>query len=139
VLVDAAQSGFTPVVDPKGVANGARKHFEPRGGVPAEWKPSRVVLTQPPHVDRPTGKHVLSEEPKYPDIPRPEKVHSDRFNVRSTTESEFAQGLRIEKKTVVIDSVTGLPRSRVPSKEADLGLVMGRKRHVDEKDLSTIR
>ena len=139
VLVDAAQQGFTAVVDPKGVANGARKHYDPKSSDAATWRPSRVMVPSPERVDRPAGKRVLAEEPTYPDVPRPEKVHSDRFNARTTTESEFAQGLRIEKKGVVVDPVTGVPRSRVPSKESDVGLTMGRKHRVDPKDLSAIR
>ncbi len=58
-LVDPAQAGFTATQDP---IRGSRRHLEMAGGVPAEWRPSRVVLTEPVREERPTGKRVPPPE-----------------------------------------------------------------------------
>lgn len=136
-LVDPAQAGFTATQDP---IRGSRRHLEMAGGVPAEWRPSRVVLTEPVREERPTGKRVPPPEVGDPtEMQRQQRVHSDRFNARTTTESEFGGGLRIEKKRVVVDEASGVPRRSKPSGEGALEPTMGRKRHVDPSDLTSLR
>ncbi len=73
------------------------------------------------------------------EMQRQQRVHSDRFNARTTTESEFGGGLRIEKKRVVVDGASGVPRRSKPSGEGALEPTMGRKRHVDPSDLTSLR
>ena len=101
-----------------GVVTGdrGRKHYEPRAGVPEQWRPSMATVPIPvrallwctvvslhrkpawlllqDRTDRATGKKPLFE-PDRPDVKAAERVHFAHGNTRTSGETEFGLGLNV--------------------------------------------
>lgn len=69
---------------------------------------------------------------------RPERVHSGKFNAKSSGESEFACRATLGCKKKPLDSDGNVARYAEHG-ERDIGLEMGRKRRIDFADRLTVR